>query len=157
MATQDLLPLVTGVTSSSVLGRDVKQFGPRKALDGSNETCWNSDRGTTQHIILTLSEPALPTRLTLAFQGGFAGKLVSVQGLQQQQEQSEEPKADSSASVASWVTLGEVRPKDSNAVQTFDIPAASEERYSRIKVLFSECSDFFGRVVVYTLGLEGQV
>ena len=29
---------------SSVLNRDVKQFGKKHLLDGDEETCWNSDQ-----------------------------------------------------------------------------------------------------------------
>uniref|UniRef100_A0A8U7NF03 Nuclear receptor 2C2 associated protein n=1 Tax=Corvus moneduloides TaxID=1196302 RepID=A0A8U7NF03_CORMO len=40
---------------SSVLNRDVKQFGKQHLFDGSEETCWNSD----QHLRLALALPRL--------------------------------------------------------------------------------------------------
>ncbi|KAI8480278.1 Nuclear receptor 2C2-associated protein [Branchiostoma belcheri] len=64
-----LLPKV-----SSVLNRDVKQFGKKFMFDGDEETCWNSDQGSPQWILVEFSEEVCPQEIQLQFQGGFVGK-----------------------------------------------------------------------------------
>ena len=38
------------VKVSSVLNRNVKEFGKQFLFDGREDTCWNSDQGTPQLI-----------------------------------------------------------------------------------------------------------
>ena len=38
------------VKVSSVLNRNVKEFGKQFLFDGKEDTCWNSDQGTPQLI-----------------------------------------------------------------------------------------------------------
>lgn len=59
---------------SSTLNRDAKNWGKQYLLDGSNETCWNSDQGEGQWIQLTFKEHVRPRTIHLTFQGGFAGR-----------------------------------------------------------------------------------
>ncbi|CAH1254465.1 NR2C2AP [Branchiostoma lanceolatum] len=59
---------------SSVLNRDVKQFGKKFMFDGDEETCWNSDQGSPQWILVEFSEEVCPQEIQLQFQGGFVGK-----------------------------------------------------------------------------------
>ena len=40
---------------SSVLNRDVKQFGKKHMFDNDDETCWNSDQVRNCSIVLCLS------------------------------------------------------------------------------------------------------
>lgn len=76
---------------SSVLNKDVKQFGKQHLIDGSEETCWNSDsvcadsvvssehevrvclsafnQGVPQFIVAEFDEDVRPRQLTLMFQG----------------------------------------------------------------------------------------
>ncbi|XP_078606656.1 nuclear receptor 2C2-associated protein-like isoform X1 [Branchiostoma floridae x Branchiostoma japonicum] len=70
-----LLPKV-----SSVLNRDVKQFGKKFMFDGDEETCWNSDQGSPQWILVEFTEEVCPEEIQLQFQGGFVGKDCWLEG-----------------------------------------------------------------------------
>ena len=55
-----------------MLNRDVKQFGKKFMFDGNEETCWNSDQGPHQSVMIELPAAASMERLEVRFQGGFA-------------------------------------------------------------------------------------
>ncbi|XP_072516660.1 nuclear receptor 2C2-associated protein isoform X2 [Salminus brasiliensis] len=65
---------------SSVLNRDVKQFGKNFMFDSNEETCWNSDQGDQQWVFLEFPEPVKVSQLRLQFQGGFSGKSCKLEG-----------------------------------------------------------------------------
>lgn len=48
-------------------------------FDDSLETCWNSDQGTPQYILLDFAEKVEVTRFSIQFQGGFAGSSWYIQ------------------------------------------------------------------------------
>jgi hypothetical protein len=60
-----------------------------------------------------------------------------------------------SQDATSWQELTRIYPEDVNRVQTFDLAAG--EPVKGIKLIFEESSDFFGRVTVYDLMIEGQI
>ncbi|XP_063259619.1 nuclear receptor 2C2-associated protein isoform X4 [Prinia subflava] len=64
---------------SSVLNRDVKHFGKQHLFDGSEETCWNSDQGTSQWVTLEFPSPVRVSQLQLQFQGGFSSRLCTLE------------------------------------------------------------------------------
>ncbi|XP_017147598.1 nuclear receptor 2C2-associated protein isoform X2 [Drosophila miranda] len=57
---------------SSVLNKDVKQYGKQYMFDTNDDSAWSSAEGTPQWIILTLDEPRTVSGVSLQFQGGFA-------------------------------------------------------------------------------------
>jgi hypothetical protein len=59
---------------SSVLNRDVKQYGKTFMFDGEEDTCWNSDRGSPQSVTVELPSAASVVLLEIRFQGGFASR-----------------------------------------------------------------------------------
>ncbi|OQS07684.1 hypothetical protein THRCLA_20087, partial [Thraustotheca clavata] len=59
---------------SSVLNRDRKQYGPQHLFDGLNDTCWNSDQGSSQQVWLSFNRTVMIKRIELMFQGGFVGE-----------------------------------------------------------------------------------
>ena len=86
---------------SSVLNRDVKQFGKKHLTDDDEETCWNSDQvisfklkkgqtcsakvikiiisplqGCPQWILINFEQRCKIERLDMKFQGGFVGKII---------------------------------------------------------------------------------
>uniref|UniRef100_A0A8C2CYF2 Nuclear receptor 2C2-associated protein n=1 Tax=Cyprinus carpio TaxID=7962 RepID=A0A8C2CYF2_CYPCA len=65
---------------SSVLNRAVKQFGKKFMFDSDEETCWNSDQGESQWVVLEFPQPVKVSELRLQFQGGFSGKSCKLQG-----------------------------------------------------------------------------
>ncbi|ROL40851.1 Nuclear receptor 2C2-associated protein [Anabarilius grahami] len=65
---------------SSVLNRDVKQFGKKFMFDSNEETCWNSDQGESQWVVLEFPQSLKVSELRLQFQGGFSGKSCKLEG-----------------------------------------------------------------------------
>ncbi|XP_076880326.1 nuclear receptor 2C2-associated protein isoform X2 [Brachyhypopomus gauderio] len=65
---------------SSVLNRDVKQFGKQFMFDPNEDTCWNSDQGESQWVLLEFPAPVKVSELRLQFQGGFSGKSCKLEG-----------------------------------------------------------------------------
>ncbi|KAL7855173.1 hypothetical protein SRHO_G00173630 [Serrasalmus rhombeus] len=65
---------------SSVLNRDVKQFGKKFMFDSNEETCWNSDQGDQQWVLLEFPALVKVSELRLQFQGGFSGKSCKLEG-----------------------------------------------------------------------------
>uniref|UniRef100_U3K0R4 Nuclear receptor 2C2 associated protein n=1 Tax=Ficedula albicollis TaxID=59894 RepID=U3K0R4_FICAL len=100
-----LEPLVCAHTAtrvSSVLNRDVKQFGKQHLFDGSEETCWNSDQGTSQWVTLDFPRPVKVSQLHIQFQGGFSSQLCTLEGCRAGEE---------------LVKISELYPQDNHAMQ----------------------------------------
>ncbi|KAI8844127.1 galactose-binding domain-like protein [Chytriomyces cf. hyalinus JEL632] len=129
---------------SSTLNKDSKSFGKQYLTDGDLETCWNSDQGTSQWIISEFPRSVCPSQVVLMFQGGFSSSQVLVYGA---------PTPLASAS-PDWTQLTHLYPEDSNNVQTFDL-ASSVTNVRSLKFVFTECSDTYGRIVVYRLDVLG--
>jgi hypothetical protein len=60
-----------------------------------------------------------------------------------------------SPDATSWQELTRIYPEDVNRAQQFDLAAV--EPVKGIKLVFEESSDFFGRITIYDLMIEGQV
>jgi hypothetical protein len=60
-----------------------------------------------------------------------------------------------SQDATTWQELTRVYPEDVNRAQVFDLVAG--EPVKAIKLIFEESSDFFGRITVYNLMIEGQI
>ena len=58
-----------------------------------------------------------------------------------------------------WKAITTIYPEDVNRQQTFELPTLDTELLrdgvSALKFIFQESSDFFGRITVYDLKLEG--
>jgi len=85
--------------------------------------------------------PVIPKRISLTFQGGFVGTTCVV--------------TTQSPDATSWQELTRIYPEDVNRAQLFDLAAV--EPVKGIKLVFEESSDFFGRITIYDLMIEGQV
>ncbi|NXF27801.1 NR2CA protein, partial [Rhodinocichla rosea] len=125
---------------SSVLNRDVKHFGKQHLFDGSEETCWNSDQGTSQWVTLDFPRPVKVSQLHIQFQGGFSSRLCTLEGCRTGEE---------------LVKISELYPQDSHAMQ-ISFPRVEETVLDKLKITFGSSTDFFGRVVVYHLGVLGE-
>ncbi|KAI9207605.1 galactose-binding domain-like protein [Polychytrium aggregatum] len=139
-AMASLLAPDTKIKVSSVLQKDVKNYGKQYLTDSSDETCWNSDQGSPQFIAMEFSGLCCPSEVVLMFQGGFVGKecelLVSQDG--------------------GWVHVMDFYPEDSNSAQSFAVPEPSQKSGQRFKIVFKSSTDFYGRITVYKLDVLGS-
>jgi len=136
-----LTRLITKDTRIKVSSTLDSSLGKSCLVDGSPETCWTSQQGLPQYIQLIFPSPVIPKRISLTFQGGFVGTTCVVTTQFQD--------------VTSWQELTRIYPEDANRAQMFDLEA--EEPVKGIKLVFEESSDFFGRITVYDLMIEGQI
>lgn len=79
----------------------------------------------------------------LTFQGGFVGTRCTVQ------VQPSEGDA--------WEKLTQIYPEDVNRAQAFDLREVASQAVHGLKLVFEESSDFFGRITVYDLNIEGEI
>ncbi|CAD7076663.1 unnamed protein product [Hermetia illucens] len=123
---------------SSVLNKDVKQFGKSFMFDGEEDTSWSSDQGQPQWITIQFEEPQTIERFRFQFQGGFAGNEggVTIHG------------ADGAC-----LYDKAFYPEDINAVQMFPLDGRVEGA-TKVKFTFKSSTDFFGRIIVYKLELS---
>ncbi|KAM8794913.1 nuclear receptor 2C2-associated protein [Eudromia elegans] len=134
-------PLVCADTAtrvSSVLNRDVKQFGKGHMFDAREETCWNSDQGPVQWVTLDFPRTVKVSRLHVQFQGGFSSRLCTLEGCRTGEE---------------LAKISELYPEDSNALQIFQV---QETVLDKLKITFEKGTDFFGRIVIYHLRVLGE-
>ncbi|XP_058257177.1 nuclear receptor 2C2-associated protein [Hemibagrus wyckioides] len=124
---------------SSVLNRDVKQFGKKFMFDSSEETCWNSDQGECQWVLLEFPVPVRMSELKLQFQGGFSGKSCKLEGCNKN---------------GNLEHIMDFYPEDNNALQSF--PIQNAPLVQKLKIVFENSTDFFGRIIVYSLDILGE-
>ncbi|KAI8808391.1 nuclear receptor 2C2-associated protein-like protein [Cladochytrium replicatum] len=129
------------VRVSSVLNRDVKNYGKQYLTDQSEETCWNSDKGQTQWIQIQFTAAVHPpTSIAMTFQGGFSaaeGELLAGNRTDE------------------WVSLKNFYPNDVNTPQEFAVePRYADQQFSVYRIVLSTSTDLYGRVIVYNLDLK---
>ena len=101
-------------------------------------------QGLPQHIQLTFVERVVPKRISLTFQGGFVGTQCSIYA--------------SSDAQKDWWLVTCIYPEDVNRRQFFDLaPDTIRTGVGSLKLVFEQSSDFFGRVTLYDLKLEGEI
>jgi hypothetical protein len=94
----------------------------------------------------------VPKRVALTFQGGFVGTRCSVDLRVNQKD----------GGSTGWHTLARIYPEDVNRRQIFELEPREvqglvENGAESIKLVFEDSSDFFGRITVYDLQVEGFV
>ncbi|KAG6829773.1 hypothetical protein H0H92_003563 [Tricholoma furcatifolium] len=141
----------TTIRVSSVLDKSV---GKKHLVDGSPETCWKY--GLPQYIQLNFPTRVIPQRIHLTFQGGFVGTQCDLY---------------TESDTARWNAWTSIYPEDVNRRQTFDLPpyvsvheqgptesqSEPEPGMRAVKLVFKQSSDFFGRITVYDLNIEGTL
>ncbi|XP_075420104.1 nuclear receptor 2C2-associated protein [Tenrec ecaudatus] len=123
---------------SSVLNRNTRQFGKKHLFDQEEETCWNSDQGPCQWVMLEFPQCVRISQLQIQFQGGFSSRRGRLEGSQGSE---------------ALCKIVDFYPEDSNSLQTFPVPTTE---VARLKVTFEDMADFFGRVVIYHLRVLGE-
>lgn len=127
------------VKVSTVLNRQVREYGKRFMFDGREDTCWNSDQGSPQWIRLQFEAEVRVDQVEFMFQGGFAGKTCWLE-------------ASTSADAGSQLEkVADFYPEDINKLQKFPLPAPVKAKAFR--VVFADSTDFFGRITVYQMKL----
>jgi len=124
---------------STVLNRQVSEYGKLFMFDGREDTCWNSDQGTPQWIRITFDNMKHIAKLQLMFQGGFAGKTCWLE-------------VSTNEEGEDFKKLQDIYPEDTNKLQTFDISNGGIS-CKAFKVHFADSTDFFGRITIYQLKL----
>ncbi|KAK2461519.1 hypothetical protein APHAL10511_005982 [Amanita phalloides] len=141
-----MLSLIKPDTVIKVSSTLDKSVGKKCLVDGDPETCWTSQQGLPQCIHLTFAERVIPQQLSLTFQGGFVGTRCSIHILPYGEQE--------------WTILTHVYPEDVNRRQSFDLdpsePRSLANGVTGLKLVFEESSDFFGRITIYDLKLEGS-
>ncbi|XP_063003141.1 nuclear receptor 2C2-associated protein [Elgaria multicarinata webbii] len=138
-ATASLICSETVSRVSSVLNREVKQFGKKYMFDKNEETCWNSDQGSTQWLTLEFPQAVRASQIRVQFQGGFASRKCTVQGCRKGEDLSQ---------------VAEFYPEDTNSLQSFALQEAPLS--DKLKINFENSTDFFGRIIVYQLDVLGE-
>nr|XP_038025094.1 nuclear receptor 2C2-associated protein isoform X1 [Anas platyrhynchos] len=138
MPAEPLICADTATRVSSVLNRDVKQFGKQHMFDANEETCWNSDQGARQWVTVDFPRTVRVSQLHIQFQGGFSSRLCTLEGCRTGEE---------------LVKISELYPEDVNAMQRFEV---EETALDKLKITFENSTDFFGRIVVYHLRVLGE-
>jgi len=69
---------------------------------------------------------------------------------------------DAAGNSDAWALTENIFPEDVNRRQTFILSnraglAESASSYDQLKLVFEQSSDFFGRIVVYDLSLDGDI
>lgn len=127
---------------SSVLNREAKQFGKKHLFDGDEETCWNSDQGTPQFVVVEFKEGSRRVEeVRIKFQGGFVGVECYLQAAKEGSD---------------FESISQFFPDDSNKLQSFPIDVETNFEATKFRILFGSSTDFFGRVTIYSLQLFGR-
>ncbi|KAJ2551089.1 hypothetical protein IWW35_002979 [Coemansia sp. RSA 1878] len=140
MAQVSLVKCISNYRVSSVLNRDVTSLGKQNLFDPNPETCWNSEQGTPQHILVEFAPCVRIHSVCVQFQGGFAGKDTRLIDMDRKEE------------------ICALFPDDNNKVQVLELPKTEQGvARRRIKLQFATSTDFYGRIVVYSLDFKGSV
>ncbi|KAJ7594879.1 galactose-binding domain-like protein [Mycena floridula] len=140
MSSEELISLLLPDTIIKVSSTLDKSVGKKYLIDNSPETCWTSQQGLPQFVQFSLSQPVIPKRLSITFQGGFVGTRCSVNL--------------KAVDTDEWFSLTSVYPEDVNRRQVFELPT-QQVGIDGIKLIFEESSDFFGRITIYDVRCEG--
>uniref|UniRef100_A0A3Q3RCD0 Nuclear receptor 2C2-associated protein n=1 Tax=Monopterus albus TaxID=43700 RepID=A0A3Q3RCD0_MONAL len=116
-------------TVSSVLNRDVKQYGKKNMFDCNEETCWSSDQGECQWLSMEFPQSVKMSELKVQFQGGFSAKTCRLEG-----------KTQRLPTVTSYLSF----------------PIADKTLVDKVKIMFENSVDFFGRIIIYSLDILGE-
>ncbi|EZA62557.1 hypothetical protein DMN91_005648 [Ooceraea biroi] len=121
---------------SSVLNKNIRSYGKNHMFDDSAETCWNSDAGTPQWIVINFEEECTVSSFEIEFQGGFVGKDCHIEAGNDEKN----------------TTIVEAfNPEDRNNLQKFKLK--DQIKAKSFKFVFNQSTDFFGRIIIYNLSL----
>jgi hypothetical protein len=156
------------------LQRNVKLYGPKHALDYENgSTCWNSDgtaaatansgarpaTTTTTSFVVDFGRQVQPCELLLQFQAGFAAEQIQILLHSGRVGAGENGDPDGTESL--WNSIVELEAEDDHDLQVFPLQGDDKGATTPpltcqlLKLVFDECTDFYGRITVYQLQVWG--
>ena len=164
--------------ASSVLQKNSKLYGPKNVLDYENtSTSWNSDGlssvGTRQQqqqqqpattfLILEFNRLVHPCELRIQFQAGFVAEKLHVFLLPAKNDSSSSSGSSSSSCTSAdssrnqWQSMAEFDVDDNHDLQIFSLLEENQNTRptTAVKLLFEDCTDFYGRVIIYQLQIWG--
>lgn len=100
------------------------------------------NQGLPQNILLDFPSPVSVESIVIQFQGGFVGKTCIAVGSKPESPNDYE------------VEIGKFYPEDINPTQTFNFTPT--EGLKRVKIIFEESTDFYGRITIYKLDIVGR-
>ncbi|XP_018348168.1 PREDICTED: nuclear receptor 2C2-associated protein isoform X2 [Trachymyrmex septentrionalis] len=101
---------------SSVLNKNVQSYGKMCMFDNCSETCWNSDAGSPQWVLINFEEECSLSSFEVEFQGGFAGKNCHIEAGNDKKE---------------LIVVESFSPEDKNKLQRFNLKNQRSLRYWR--------------------------
>ena len=66
----------TKIRASSIIKENSAEYKAKNVLDEDMGTCWSSDAGSPQHLLMDFIQPVKIAEIRIMFQGGFAGKNI---------------------------------------------------------------------------------
>ena len=128
--------LIEKLKVSSVLNRDVKQFGKQHLLDGDEETCWNSEQGKNQSISIQFKCDVKIHEVQFKFQGGFSAGLICIENTEKGFAIETHMKDNSELQKAQF---GQIISAD-----------------AKLNITLKKCTDTFGRITIYKMNIIGH-
>jgi len=119
-----------------VLNKNVRSYGKMHMFDNCSETCWNSDAGMPQWVLISFEEECNISSFEVEFQGGFAGKNCHIEAGNDRTQ---------------LTIIESFYPKDKNNLQRFILK--NQIKAKIFKFVFKESTDFFGRIIIYNFSL----
>jgi hypothetical protein len=128
----------------------------------------HDSQGIPQYIQASFHSLVLPQVISLTFQGGFAGLRCAVYARSRNINGDDSTSGKDKIERDEWLLADRIFPEDVNRKQTFSLAGAEDRSptegtdtprrgYNQVKIVFEESSDFFGRIVVYDLAIEGII
>lgn len=95
-------------------------------------------------VQLSFSSPVDLRAIRVTFQGGFVGRSLQLG-------------VCNAASPKKFVTVHTWEPRDNNSEQRFEIASPDAVGVTHAKLTFPESTDFYGRITIYKLDVEGKL
>ena len=64
---------ITKVKASSIIKENSAEYKPKNVFDIDTATCWSSDAGSPQYLLVDFAQSVKVSSIKIMFQGGFAG------------------------------------------------------------------------------------
>ena len=156
------MPIIINNTihrASSTWKHDTRKFGPQNALDTSSDAAWksapsSSDNDSLAYYEIYFNRPVIVHEMRIQFQGGFVGMDCIVYKQKKKEQQNNKD----------WDEFEEmyIDPIDTTDVQTFPVDDIMESDdddtdccCSALRIEFGRSTDFYGRIVIYSLEVWG--